>query len=587
MPKPKIPNQKKTYENVNKKVSASTNAGVSKAEKTLASKAALLANKLEGNIPEGDQFKFDSHPYAKKEIDDMFADFQTEMNDFILQEQKNMFVKLNASVDKIGEVIDNFYRGAKGNSHVVVKYATADDVLKAFHDRIDANGLNISKRLWKISGRYKTAIEDAISVAINKGQGPVALSHRLIKYLNDYDSLNDDYKKKFGTARKAKDCHYAAFRLAYTEIQMAYREAERRRWLEMDDIVGMRIRTHENKHKVFDTCDALAGVYPKTFKWLGWHPICHCYAVPILRDDAKEARGQVVTDVPENFKEWVAGNTERIAIAEERKTLPYFLADNKNVWKTQPSPVALGSKDENFFSPEAYSQERKDNALWDKEGGRLADDALRPSAGRQWREAKEQQQTDVFEYTANSNNVNYPLQGRQYIGKQKIERFTQQVNNITNYLDSNRLEQDMWLQRGDRKEAIEARVVAAGGEIPTDLSGYVGKEMYELGFLSTGSAKGKGFTDRPVILNIYAPKGTKASYLEPISAKGDGGGLSWDGKTTQKRFSEEQEALLQRGTRLRITKVEEAPDEKIYIDCEVVEQAPKDISYVRRNLISK
>ena len=368
MSKPKIPSQKKAYENVNKKVSASTTKGVLKAEKTLATKAALLANKIEDSISEVDKFKFDAHPYADKEMSDMFADFANEVNTFILHEQKKMFVMLNASADKIEKVTDNFYRGAKGNSHVVVKYATTDDVLKAFHDRIDANGLNISKRLWKLRGSYKTAIEDAISVAIEKGQGPVSLAHRLVKYLKEYNKLNADYKKKFGTARKAKDCHYAAFRLAYTEIQMAYREAERRRWLEMDDIVGMRIRTHENKHKVFDTCDALAGNYPKTFKWLGWHPICHCYAVPILRDDTKEVSEQVVNEVPENFKEWVDNNAERIAKAEMRNTLPYFLSDNKNVWKLTKSPTSL---DEDFFSPDAYSQERKDKALWDIEGGRI------------------------------------------------------------------------------------------------------------------------------------------------------------------------------------------------------------------------
>ena len=332
MTKPKIPSQKKTYESLNKKVSGSATAGVLKAEKNLATKAAAFVCRLGDDAVNEDKFEFDTHTYAKKEIDNIFSDFFCEMNNFIEQRQKEIVVELNAHIDKLERILDKFYKGVKGNSHVKVKYATTDDVIKAFHDRVDANGLNISKRLWKLSGSYKTAIKDAISIAFKKGQGPVALAHRLVKYLKEYNKLNADYKKKFGTARKAKDCHYAAFRLAYTEIQMAYREAERRRWLEMDDIVGMRIRTHENKHKVFDTCDALAGNYPKTFKWLGWHPICHCYAVPILRDDTKEVSVQVVTNVPENFKEWVDDNAEQIAKAEVRNTLPYFLADNPNSW---------------------------------------------------------------------------------------------------------------------------------------------------------------------------------------------------------------------------------------------------------------
>lgn len=30
-----------------------------------------------------------------------------------------------------------------------------------------------------------------------------------------------------------------------------------------------------------DICDKLTGVYPKTFKWTGWHPQCRCVMIPI------------------------------------------------------------------------------------------------------------------------------------------------------------------------------------------------------------------------------------------------------------------------------------------------------------------
>ena len=40
-----------------------------------------------------------------------------------------------------------------------------------------------------------------------------------------------------------------------------------------------------------------------------------------------------VHDVPDQFKEWVGNNEERIAKAEERGTLPYFLRDNKDFYQ--------------------------------------------------------------------------------------------------------------------------------------------------------------------------------------------------------------------------------------------------------------
>ena len=69
-----------------------------------------------------------------------------------------------------------------------------------------------------------------------------------------------------------------------------------------------------------------------------------------------------------------------------------------------------------------------------------------------------------------------------------------------------------------------------------------------------GVAKGEGFGG-DIIWNIYLPKGSKYMYIEPISKYGDGAGLNWDGKSTQTSFGE-SEALLQRGTRLKVTKVE-------------------------------
>ena len=116
--------------------------------------------------------------------------------------------------------------------------------------------------------------------------------------------------------------------------------------------------------------------------------------------------------------------------------------------------------------------------------------------------------------------------------------------------------------------------------MPSDLQDLVGMTMQEGGFMSTGSRKGQGFSHKSVIFNIYAPKGTRAAYIEPFSAFGNGAGRSWDGKKRFTSFSNEHETLFQRGTKMRITKVYKE-GEKIYIDCEVIGQEVRPLSYVK------
>ena len=187
----------------------------------------------------------------------------------------------------------------------------------------------------------------------------------------------------------------------------------------------------------------------------------------------------------------------------------------------------------------------------------------------------------MYEYTSHYCDVNEPLQGRMYSNPQKKERFIEKVNNITSYIEKNELPSDMWFTRGDSSiEVIKSRIEFAGGSMPSNLQDLVGMEMQEGGFMSTGSRKGKGFSSRSVILNIYAPKGTKAAYLEPISAYGNGAGRNWNGVERFSSYSSEHETLFQRGTKMRITKVYQEGS-KTYIDCEVVGQELKDLSYVK------
>jgi len=137
-----------------------------------------------------------------------------------------------------------------------------------------------------------------------------------------------------------------ARRLAGTEINMAYRTSDFTRRNQLDFIVGIEVHLSNNHNckgipngQFYDICDEIQGKYPKTFKFVGWHPNCRCYTTTILKTDEeimqdlkrrKQGKPPVksvneVNDVPEGFKNWVADNQERIASA---KSLPYFLKDN-------------------------------------------------------------------------------------------------------------------------------------------------------------------------------------------------------------------------------------------------------------------
>ena len=261
-----------------------------------------------------------------------------------------------------------------------------------------------------------------------------------------------------------------------------------------------------------------------------------------------------------------------------------------------------GKKGSNAAFSESYSQERKDNAVWDtaekaraagREHGQLADDTLRPTAEKAWKEAKATKpdafgKTEAdwaFDYTEHYCNVNEPLQKRYYTGSQSEARFKAKVDAITNYIERNELPCDMWFQRGDDLvSVVESRIKFAGGTMPdgweNDLSKLVGMTMQEGGFMSTGSRKSSGFV-KNVTINIFAPKGTRAAYVEPFSAFGNGDGRYWDGISKQHSFSGEHETLFQRGTKMKIVRAYKK-GYQYFFDVEVVGQELLDISYANK-----
>lgn len=232
------------------------------------------------------------------------------------------------------------------------------------------------------------------------------------------------------------------------------------------------------------------------------------------------------------------------------------------------------------FGDDAYTQKRKDTAMWAK-NTKDADDRLRDKCGEVWRAASAKEKDAIFGYTESYSNINEPLRGMTYIGTAaKTKQGLDRIPLIESIINKSVYDFDMWLQRGDTMIALK-KFGLKNFATATDAEIYAlkGKEGVEGAYWSAGVAKGMGFSSKPVIFNIYAPRGTKAMYCEPFSRYGNGAGRSWDGFAKQTSFGTESEILIQRGTKFRITKVEKSGG-KWYIDVEIIEQNPVPFPYV-------
>lgn len=264
-----------------------------------------------------------------------------------------------------------------------------------FARKTGEEGLNLSQKVWKYNGMFKEELENTLDLAIGEGTPANRLATKIKGYLQEPDKfyrrfrvkigedengnpiygriwkrriwdkesesykwVNDDPKKYHPGQGVYRSSYRNAQRLARTETNIAYRDADFTRWQQLDFVVGVEIKL-SNNHPVLDICDDLKGVYPKGFKWVGWHPNCRCYMVPVLAKEEEldqmldkilngEDPGSVVTDspkdLPEQFQTWVKDNEERYAKAEEKGTLPYFIKDNKKAVEQILNPLTPEQK---------------------------------------------------------------------------------------------------------------------------------------------------------------------------------------------------------------------------------------------------
>lgn len=338
MSSPKLPSQKSLYSKLNKRLAHYVSLVQMLYEKyNLEAAKIALSTGYEGD----GEFRFDDDTVSRRLIRDVQQRFVDDMQSIIYSGITKEWRESERIQDLIVDKVLSFYdvtnkRGEKYREY----YQTDSGAYRAFNDR-RSRGLNLSRNLWSQAEDYKVALEETISLGIQRGTSAVTLSKKISQYLQDFDKIRDDYTEKFGKASLVKNCEYRSIRLARSEINMAYRTAEQERWKRMDFILGYEIKLSK-AHKHEDICDCLAGQYPKDFKWTGWHPNDMCHAVPIIMSDEEfwgfdedgndvETSSRYVDDVPLGMKQWVISHKAYIKDATNNGTLPYFYGQNTDM----------------------------------------------------------------------------------------------------------------------------------------------------------------------------------------------------------------------------------------------------------------
>lgn len=251
------------------------------------------------------------------------------------------------------------------------------------------------------------------------------------------------------------------------------------------------------------------------------------------------------------------------------------------------------------FGPEAYSRERKDNALW-AQRPEEADRMLRAKSGEIWNGATAEEKDGIFEYTQSYHKYNEPLRGIEYgtsaykgVGNTDLNaRYAnngERLNKCTDIISQSTYDFDVWLQRGVRYDGmdkffgVDIGLLERGSQAELEAA-LLGTTPTEYAFMSCGSNKGSGLNvsgGGGITLNVYCPAGTQMMYVEPFSYYGHNSrgrmngddGIKWDGKSKQPSFGSEVETLLQQGTQFRVTKVtRNGRTGRIFVDMEVIAQ---------------
>lgn len=327
------------------------------------SEAASISS-LVGNFDIEKPFVFADYPITKHRLGKMLESLRNALSVAIVNGIRSEWTLANNKNNELCRQVFGDNIGLLTESQYNRYFSTNPKALEAFIER-KANGLSLSDRVWNYANQFKKEIEAGIDLGLRDGLPATEMARDLKQYLKHPDKLFRRVRDEHGQLQLSKNAkafhpgqgvyrssYKNARRLAATECNIAYRTADHERCKNLDFVVGIHVilsNNHTLNGEPFtDICDELSGAdendtrgrYPKDFKFSGWHPLCRCHVLSILKTDEEldedrrrmlngeaptEGSVNEVKDVPEEFKQWLEDNDERI---QRAKSLPYFMKDN-------------------------------------------------------------------------------------------------------------------------------------------------------------------------------------------------------------------------------------------------------------------
>lgn len=299
-------------------------------------------------------FTFKDYPVTKRRVETLLESLKVQLSAVIVNGIRSEWTLANNKNNELCKQVFGDNVGKLSQEAYNRYFSTNPEALDAFISR-KRSGLRLSDRVWNYTNLFKEEIELGLDVGIRSGLSADEMSRQLRSFLKYPDKLFRRVRDEHGNLRLSKNA--AAFhpgrgvyrssyknarRLAATECNIAYRTSDYLRWQDLDFVVGIKIEPSATNHEP-DICDDLAGLYPKTFKWTGWHPHCRCHALTVLKSQdevaednrrilqggepsSAESSASYVSDIPQNFKDWCKDNQERM---ERASSKPYFITDNQ------------------------------------------------------------------------------------------------------------------------------------------------------------------------------------------------------------------------------------------------------------------
>lgn len=362
-------------------------------------KAAIDIADVRKAIESGGTFTWNDNRQAAAKLDKMLRQMTQKVETLIANGIGSCYRQGERNVT--GDVIKALgVRGKAQTAEVTAICDAATDQRRAHgqsaaaHINARRGGIQASAQIWQQNA--KKEIEIIVQNGMKEGKSPSEIAQSIRGYLKEpYRYEKSVYNPTTGRLERseaAKDYHPGqgvyrssyknALRMARTEMTQAYRQAEWESYQNNPLIKAYEIRLSGNhttmkmvKGKrvpvpLTDICDKLAGVYPKTFKWVGWHPQCRCLMIPIMvskkefrelleaRKADREAKraGKEATAVakinqraanvplPKQYNDWLAANQDRINAARNGGgILPMWITDNINLPATITAVTATGT----------------------------------------------------------------------------------------------------------------------------------------------------------------------------------------------------------------------------------------------------